>query len=109
MFSASPHESPHRLRRRLSQNVAYFQGNDEDLLNEDSGYDAEDSLEAAAKSSGNPSVASPGSLESSLGHDERRASSLLENAEPVPRKRAKHACDYCRTKMQGTNLAKSEG
>ena len=98
MFPTSLLDSPRRLRDRNQQTVSYPQNMDEEVPMDLSGYSAEDNLERATKDSGTASVPSPESSFSSSEHDEHASPSLPEQPEPVARKRAKHACDYCRTK-----------
>ena len=90
MFANAPNAaiSSRRLRQRGPQPLSYAQN-----VEDDSGYEAEDNFEAA-KHSDYASAMSP----ESHSDDRGAAPGTPQQPEPVARKRAKQACDYCRTK-----------
>lgn len=91
MFANAPNaaiDSSRRLRQRGPQPVSYAQN-----VEDDSGYDAEDNLEAA-RHSDYASAVSP----ESYSDDRGAAPGIPQQPEHVARKRAKQACDYCRAK-----------
>jgi hypothetical protein len=89
--SNAPLDSSRRLRQRGPQQVPVTQNVEDEL---DSGYDGEDNLEP--RRNDNPSAPSPESYFTSADNDEGPIT--VEPAEPVARKRARQACDYCRAK-----------
>jgi len=92
MFPTAPVDSSRRLR--LRPQAASYPDKTENVS--DSGYDAEDNLEVT-NASGQTSALSPESYFTSADNEDSHPA-VPEQAEPVARKRARQACDYCRAK-----------
>ena len=99
---SSPLVSPRQLRQRPAPSTTHPRNMDEESVLEDSGFDDEDNdnLEHKPNLSDFLNATSSESCFTSRSADVELdiSNAAHEPAEPVARKRAKKACDYCRSK-----------
>jgi len=97
MLSAATNDRARALRRRRGAISGSYEDDRKEFNSvDDSGYDGEDNLELTHHFSDLPNATSPESYFTSADNEEQTFHSEL--TEPVARKRAKKACDYCRAK-----------